>query len=371
LAMTGVSLVAQVAHGAQLTQATVTLSNVVSQGNSSYTISFDAASTSNVGRIDFQYANTASGATLPNTLTTTSATLTSININGSPSAGWSLANTTNGFLSLTNSTPVAVTATQPIVIVLGNITNNSTTSGTQCDSVSNSDSCWIQITDFTASNGSTPVDSTTVTYTVITSVSVTATVDPILLFTVSGVTNSNISTNDAHATGTDSGIQTTTSTATALQFGHVTVGVSKVAQQKLQVETNANNGYDVYNKFTGTNAMIGSANSSNNIDPYTGGGATWSSPTAWTTDPTGSAASVDSGWIGVRTTNGGVSGFGGDDLYGPPVVSDSLTGNKVMHSTIPDIGTSGTYVSYKIRVNANQPADAYTGTVVYNVVANY
>jgi len=375
LTMTGVSLIAQSALAAgQLTQASATLSDVRSTQSSSYTVAFHVATAGAIRQVNFIFANTASGSTVPNVMDTTSATLNNVTVGASnDTSNWSVTTSTNGTINVVRSSATSSLSSNTLVsIKLDGIANNSTTSGTQCDAISNSDSCWIQITDY-SDTGTTLVDKTTVTYTVITAVTVDATVDPILKFTLSGVANTAITSNDPKAASGDAAT-TTTSTATAISFGNITVGASKIAQQKMVVQTNANNGYTVYQKFLGTNPLVGSASASNHFRPFSGSSATWSSPQVWTGDPTGTTANTDTGWIGVRTTDTDVANFNSNDVYGPPVVSDTATGNAVMTSTTPDIGSdpaNAIYVSYKVRVNANQPADKYAGTIIYNVVPSY
>lgn len=370
------------AYAAQLTNASATLTEVRADQSSTYTLTFKAGSAdASLKNLKFVFANTASsGNTAPTGLVTTTAVLTSLTFAGGAdeTADWTLNKVTNGTIFLDHTTGTkSVSAGDTIVAVFTTITNPDVpTTGTsgQCDALNDSESCFLRITTSdTAGGAGAVVDSTTITWTVINAVSVTATVDPILTFTVTGVTNTDITTNDTNAgSGT-----TTTSTATALTFGNITVGTPKLSQQKLQVQTNALLGYNVYNRWIGTGAsttefMAGNASNTNNIDPFIGaaGTATWSAPATWAT-PTGTSPNVNSGWIGVRTTDTDVANFNAANKYGPPTVSG--TGNVVMSSTGPDNGSSGNamYVTYKIEVNAYQPADSYSGTTVYNVVSTY
>jgi len=391
LGMTGVSLVAQVAHGAQLNSAFAQLSVIRPATTSNHSISFKLATSNTVKAIKLVYSNTASGTTSPAHLDTSAATLTFLAESGGSTGtdhhnAWTLDKSTPGTFLLTNSSGVSGTGGGPTgdqyYITLSGITNNDFdfSSVAKCDAATDSDSCWIQIKTYTSDttqDSTTLIDQSTVTYTIAKAVTVSATVDPILKFTVSAVNAGSIVANDTFAAQGDATATQTTSTSTSISFGDVTVSKAKLAQQGLQIQTNANNGYNVYQKFIGTDALTGSASATNNIDPFTGTSATWSSPKAWTADPTGTAASVDSGWIGVRTSsNAGVANFNVNDVYGPPVVDGAGAGttnpgNAVVHSAGPDIGTNVYYVTYKIRVNAFQPADTYTGTSVYNVVASY
>jgi hypothetical protein len=372
LSLTGLGLSS--VSAAQLTSASATVANPSSGVSTSYTFDFLVASAGNIGEIDFQFSNTATGATVPTNLVTTSSTKTSVTgPGGAETANWTLVNATNGLLKMTQ-TPASYSAGAHLVFVFGAINSNTTvTDASQCDAVVDSDSCFLQIRTFavdSSGGAGTAVDKTTVTYTVINPITVSATVDPILIFTVSGVASGSVAGNDANA-GV-AGSTAVTSTSTTLPFGNVTVGQKKVTQQKLDVETNANNGYNVYQRFLTTNYMIGSANASNHFSPFVEGTATWASPKAWAT-PTGSTANTNTAEIGLRTTDAAVSGggFGTSDFYGPP--TNTANGNLVKTSTTPDNGASGTskYVSYKVEANAFQPADSYSGSMVYSVVASY
>ncbi|HSI20507.1 MAG TPA: hypothetical protein VLA04_02230, partial [Verrucomicrobiae bacterium] len=296
---------------------------------------------------------------------------------GGADSGWAIdtTNAATGYLYLLNTTGSAVTQND-FVIVLSTITNPSSTvsGGNECDAVANSDTCYIRIETHTEDTVA-EIDSATyredtgvTTFTVVTPVTVTATVDPSLTFTVAAVTSGNLSTNDSNA----SCANPVTSTSTTLPFGNLGIGIAanRCSQHSLAVATNAPSGYDVYFKFVGTNPLTGTIGS-NNIDVFANSSATFGSPQLFNVDPTGTSANVNSGWIGLRSTD--IGGFG-SNLYAPPAVNNSSTvGDSVMTSSGPDLGTGSNikYVTLKIAVNALQPADTYTGTAQYNVVARY
>lgn len=373
LALTGFNLASPV-QGAQLKNASVTLSDPrPAQSGVSHTISFALATGGNFGGIRFIYSNTASGVSKPTALVTTSATLGAIGIPADDLTNWDqIDTTTDGTVYLIRDSQTTVSANDVITARLDGITNSSQAAA--CDAITNSDSCWVQITTYSDATTlptlpSVAVDTTTTTYTITDSVTVTATVDPILTFTVAAVASGSLTGNDANA-GSGTAV---TSTSTTLPFGNVTVGTAKMAQHQLNTQTNANAGYTVYGKFitASGDVMNGNAVSTNNIDKFTASGASWASPQTWAA-PTGTSANVNSAWIGVRTTDTDVAGFNVSNRYGPPdVLGDSGSGRAVMTSNTPDNGTAPIYVTYKIQANAFQPADLYTGTWVYNVVASY
>lgn len=367
LTFTGLGMVSTT-YGAQLTSASSTLSNPRPNQTSSYTIQFNVATSGNLREVQLQFAIDASATgTVPNSFNASSATLSDLSILTDTEADWAINAATSGQVTLRRaSTATAVTQGDTFLVTLGGVANPDLTSN--CDAVSNSESCFLRIRTY-SDTGSTLVDTTTITYTVTSASTVTATVDPILTFTVAGVNSATISSNDSNV---GSGTAVTT-TATTVPFGNVTVGTAKMGQHQLNTLTNSNGGYFVYGKFvTGSGqVMIGNANSSNNIDKFTGNSATWANPAAFIA-PTGTAANVNAAWLGVRTNDPQVANFGTSNFYAPPDVdSDSGVGKAVMSSTTPDDGTTPAYVTFKIQANAFQPADSYSGTWVYNVVPTY
>jgi hypothetical protein len=373
------------ALAAPLTQASATLSDSRSLVASDHTIQFNVGSTTNVKGIKFQYRIAPSGtSTVPSGLVTSSATLPgasndTITVNSSPSTGWSAGVGTPGTVLVTNSSGTgSLTIGNTISVELDNITNNDATAsggGTQCDAVANSETCYIIVTTYSDTGATTPIDTTTVSYTVISPITVTATVDPSLTLTVTGVTTAaTVQSDDSNSNcGSSADVA---ATATSIPFGNIKVATPVCAQQTLSVATNAQYGYTVDFKFIGASAsanMMQGNNTSNNIDPYT---SAWGSATSMGT-PSGTAANVNSGWLGIRVKNPGsmspgVSGFGTSNYYAGPEVNNTATfSDAVMNSSGPDSGASPTYLTYKLITNALQPSDTYSGTAVLAAIAKY
>ena len=367
LSFSGLGLI-PMAQGAQLTNASVALSDSRPSVSSNHTITFNTGSAGSIREVRFQYANTASGsAVAPTNLDTTASSIGAMSIaTDTDSSNWSLDKSTNGLLILTRTgSGISTSGGATFTVTFNTITNSSEAAA--CDAVSNSDSCFIRISTYTGTGGTGLIDSSTVTYTVIDTVSVTATVDPILTFTVAGVTSTSFGDSNV-GSGTN-----VTTTSTTLPFGNVTVGTPKLAEQQLNTLTNDNNGYYVYGKFITTSGevMSGLANTSNNIDKFTASAATWGAPQTWVA-PAGTTANVNSAWLGVRTSNTVANNNFSSNKYGPPdVLGDTGSGQNVMKSLGPDDGTAATYVTFKIQADAYQPADQYQGTWVYNVVPTY
>ena len=380
--LTGLGLVSS-AHAALVTASSATLTDVRSLTSSNHTVAFHVVGTTNVKAIKLQYRTQASiGSAVPTSLVTSAASLPgasndTITVNSTPATGWTLDKSTPGTFLITNSSGTGtLVASDPISVEVDTITNNDATAsgGGACDTVSNSETCYIRITTYSDTGATTPIDNGVVSYTVITPVTVTATVDPSLTMTVAGITSlATLNSNDANAACTGNDI---TATATTIPFSNIQVSVPECAQQSVSIATNAAGGYIAYAKFVGSTPatdMMQGTTTTNNIDPFTAGGATWGAPAVWA-DPTG-AANVNSGYLGQRVKNPGsmspdVSGFGTSNFYAPPAVTTAI-GNQIMNNSTTDPGTSPTYVTYKIEAGPGQPADTYTGKVVYNAVATF
>jgi hypothetical protein len=383
------------AFAGQLTHNSVTLSDNRVQISSSYSFSFVVPTAGAIKSMSFQFSTTPSGSvTVPSDLDTSSTsnyTITSVADGGTPGTFTKTTPSTNGLLQITSGSGLTAASGDTITAVFGGIKNNDLLS--HCDGLNSNtvDTCYIRIQTYSDAAYSSPVDLGVVSYTVVTAISATATVDPILTFQVYGVaghtTNGLIVSNDANAA--DTGGPTTTavdSTPTTIPFSNVGVNTAKVAQQQLAVQTNANNGYFVYARLLGSAVGGGSGSSlmagsqgSNKIDPFTGTGATWSAPQVFIA-PTSTTTNTNTGWVGMRTNNGvvnagsGVGGFNTINYFSPPAVGTggaTTIGNAVMSDSGPDNGTAKTSITYKIAVNAYEPADSYSGVVVYSAVPSY
>ena len=373
--MSGAGL-ASTAFAGQLTQTNISLADNRTGNADTFTFKFKVASTTTLKGLNFTFATTPSGATtVPSSLTNATPVLSPANtvtFQSTGVAGWTAATTGPGVINVTNAAGATVmTAGDNVIVVLSGINNNITTGGTQCDTAPDSDTCYVRVSTYSDATNTTLVDSSVGSYTVIYPTTVTATVDPSLVMTIIGVAGGSITTNDPQAVTATSVVATTTTNT--IPFGNVGVGVANMAQQGLTVATNAQYGYNVYQKFVGlggTPDMMQGSNTTNNLDPYVNGGATFVAPTLFNTAPLGNVASVNTGVVGIRTSNAFVPNFGTNDFYAPPAVGLAI-GNAVMTSVTPDNGLTTTWVTYKIRTNSYQPADKYTGTVVYQAVATY
>jgi hypothetical protein len=394
---------ASTAFAAPITEAQTWLSDSRSATASQHTFFFKVPSTTSIGAIRFAYriapvitaaapsGLTTTAASLVGGLITTGATLVNGTVTGgTQSTVWTSTVTTAALPYITKAAGTgALTANITVAAQLSNITNNNgtITGAGECDTVTSSDTCYVgvttfnttattpQITDVTTTTPTNSIDFAWFTYTVLSAVTVTATVDPSLTFTLAGVASGAIGTNDTNASCSGTNVTTTAST---VPFGNMTVGAgnAKCGQHDMRVATNAANGYITYMKFLGATAAANTMQgivTTNNIDPWTG---TWGTPTAFTPG-FGTVSNVNSGFIGARVVvaagqTPGVAGFASSNVYAGPEVNNTNTyTNAVMNSNSPDAGSAASFTTYKFMVSALQPADTYTGTVLYMVSPKY
>lgn len=194
-------------------------------------------------------------------------------------------------------------------------------------------------------------------------VTVSASVDTSLTFTVTGVNSS--STVNGSATTTIA-----TSTPTTLPFGTLPIGVSRTLAHDLAVTTNASAGYTVTVQQSGALQSTTGAT----IDGFIDGNNTIT-PTAWQ-GPSAAIANPNTyGHWGITSNDTAVPGragqFGSDQW-----VSGSTTPIAIMGHTGPSDGTTLGYgaarVGYQIQISALQEAgDDYSTTLRYIVTPTF
>ncbi|MCX7997198.1 MAG: hypothetical protein N2691_05625 [Patescibacteria group bacterium] len=293
-------------------------------------------------RIDF--CTTASGScTVPSGLNTTGAALSADTIEGAtPTTDF----TTNGTVII-NIVGNSVSETGQTGVTLTGITNPTTINTTY----------FARITSFSDA-GTTVIDTSTVAFAILdtTSIAVTASVDPTLTFTVTGVSSGST----VNGATTD-----VTTTATTVPFGTLSSGDPSIAAHDLTVVTNAVNGYTI--TVRGLTAPVLQAGSEN-IDEFTGTNA---SPVNWSA-PSGTTASVNTGYFGY-TTNDSTLGTGTANRFtnsGPNWAGTTTTAAEVAYSPT-GVTTETTRIGWRAEVNGLQPAGAYSGTVVLVATPTY
>ncbi|MEI6477501.1 MAG: hypothetical protein WCO52_00745 [bacterium] len=309
-----------------------------------HVITFTTATTSDIQRVAFQFSTVSAGTTKPSHLSLSSATLGTVSGLGS---GWSLntASAGDGLIYIGRDTPAEVTASSSASVDLQNITNPHIA---DCNSgtINLSDTCYVAITTF-SDDSHTHIDSGETTYVI--------TEDPSFSFQISSVPVSQ----------THNGVTTTVAgSGTEFPFGNMSPGNVQYAAHKLQITTNAPRGYTVYAYL---NEPISGSNPDNQISPFGAVDATWSTPQNWAT-PSGTSANSNSGWIAANTSDTRVSGWSSASAKFGPI---STTKHAVATSTTADRTEVTIYVSYAFGINAVQPADTYSGKIIYEVDALY
>lgn len=215
--------------------------------------------------------------------------------------------------------------------------------------------CYVRISVYSATDYSGTPDTAIVSLTVTRAVSVSARVDPVFTFTVTGIAGSS-------ATRNGTALSAVTTTVTTIPFGNLTAGTEKFAAQQLTVTTNTVGGFTIAAYLT---ANLSGTAYGDDIDPFIGDSANQSIPQSWTV-PTGTVSSANTGWLGVGTDDTGVSGQANNAFYSLNMNSDFLV------ASCPNSASARvTNVVYGIEVNSYQQADNYTGTLLYDALPVY
>lgn len=193
---------------------------------------------------------------------------------------------------------------------------------------------------------------------IVENVTVTATVDTIFTFTVTGVANNTL-VNSGDTTGGPT-------TATTIPFGELEADTASTAAQNLEVSTNASNGFVV---TVAADQQLTSGNGAD-IDGYADG-AYDTVPAGWTSPGATPGLENEAGHWGISSSDTTLTA-GLSDLYngGDDFVSASSTPVEVFRHDGPTDGSvsgEGTAnVIYKVEITALQEAaDDYTATLTY------
>lgn len=190
-------------------------------------------------------------------------------------------------------------------------------------------------------------------------VTVTATVQSSLTFTINGVTSGTSCPNTGNAASV-------TTTSTAIPFGTLAVNTPKTACQQLVVSTNATNGF-VTTVQQNQNLTSAAGDQINKFSGSSGSADAWTTPETWAS-PAGS--------------NHGYFGFTTDDIAAAPDGYDKFATNKLagyQANTTPyevqtatgPVSNETNYASYEIEVNNLQEAGVYTNTLMYICTATF
>lgn len=321
------------AQAAQLSAASLSLSDPRPSQTSTYTITASGFTTAtNIGCIEVDLGSSSDGTGSPAGLNTASSAFSSQTITATGT--WAVNNTQSAAhkLRLTNATPVAP-QTGSRTAVWSGVTNGST-SGTGYFGV------FKTYTDDTCT---TAVDTVTVQFIYTDGQQVTITVDPSLTFSVAGVA----SAQTVNGSTTNS---TTSSTTIPLA---PTLGTNSVAAQTITVSTNAGSGYTVYIRYTGQ-----PASGSNDVDDLGGDG----SPTPNSTPVAFTAAGTEA--FGY-TTEDTTLGTGTAGRFGSGNWAAFSTSNAEVAYNAAAVANQATKVGFQTGISTGTASGSYTSTVIY------
>ncbi len=264
-------------------------------------------------------------------------------------ADWSVATTANTITISIDTGSIAVGASTTILIGL-NATNEGSPN-TRIANPAGEGSYPIGITAGTADSGETRV-------VILAAVEVTATVNTIFTFEVSGV-NAGGTVNGEDITGTTS--------STSIPFGVLEAGTlnATTSAQLLTVGTNAANGYVVTVQtdtpfWSTTGAVIDGFQNGSNIN----------TPTTWST-PTGIIGSANTwGHWGITSDDTSIESRTGSQFGTNLFIAASTTPREIMQHNGPvngaGVGVGTTTIGYKVEISALQEAaDDYSTTLTY------
>ncbi len=251
-------------------------------------------------------------------------------------------------LTLTSPSDVPQASATPFVIKIG---NHAAGGNNQIVNPSATTSYAIDI-------GGTMPDSGQVRVAIIEEVTVSASVDTSLSFTITGV----------GASSTVNGSPTTTSGTTtnlSLPFGTLGINVSKVLAQDLTITTNATHGYSVTVEQSGALQSTTGATIDGFID-----GADTASPAAWQAPGALLANPATYGHWGITSNDATTSRLAPDEFGVDEWIAGTTSPRVIMGHTGPSDGTeqgSGyARIGYQIQISALQEAgDDYTTTLRY------
>jgi hypothetical protein len=330
----------QPASAAVLTTSSMALSDPrPSQASVQYTFTGSSVSLSAIKCAKIVFATTASGTTVPTSMSTSSAALSGTSNYFPTPAGWTVDASTNGTVKITNATGETPASASGRTIVLTGITNGATADTNY----------FAQVTTYNNVDcATTPVDSATVAFIFTNGQSVSMTVDPSISFSVAGTSSGTTCNGQA---------STVTTTATTVPLGTITTSANAVGVQNLTVTTNAGNGYTVNARYTAK-----PTSGSNDIDDHSGSNA---APTAF------SAAGTEA--YGY-TTNDATLGTGTADRFtssgGNKWAAFTTTNAEVAYNNAA-VSSQTTCVGHQSGVAGTTSAGTYTTTAIYTATPVY
>ncbi|MEI6690376.1 MAG: hypothetical protein WCL07_01365 [bacterium] len=306
---------------------------------------FTTSATTAIKQVDISVCTTPSGSCVaPSGYSAGTPTLASNNIAG---AGRTTTAPTANAMRIVVTTPAAQ-ATQAVTLSFTGTTNPSTVNTTYFARVTIYSDAGTTIIDGPDAIGFAILDTT--------SISVTATIDPTLTFSIAPVTSG------ATVNGATANI---TTTATTIPFGTLVATSPKIGAHDVTVTSNAGVGYVITVKGATTPVLT---SGSDNIDEFTGTNA---APATWSS-PAGTSNSVNTGFFGY-TTNDTTLGTGTATRFtsaGPKWAGTSATPGEVAYSAI-GVTSEVTRIGWQTEVNSLQAPGSYSGSVILVATPTY
>jgi hypothetical protein len=338
------------AEAASVTNASDTLSNSAPGLASNHTVAFTTSNGMSIGH-NFTLTFASQFDTSPVTITDVDLSVAAVDqtiASGTAGVGqWGVTGLGTDAITFTTPTNAGVASSSAVVVRIG---SNATGGTIRIVNPSATTSYAIDI-------AGTMQDSGQVKVAIVDQVTVLASVDASLTFTVAGV-------NSGQAVNSSPTTTIAASTPTTLPFGTLPVGVSRVLAHDLTVATNASQGYTVTVQQTGDLQSTTGATIDGFID-----GADTATPAAWI-NPSASISNPDTyGHWGI-TSSDHASTSRAVEFSNDTWVSGSTTPVIVMGHDGPsngiEAGSSAARVGYQVQISALQEAgDDYTTTLRY------
>jgi hypothetical protein len=306
----------QTASAAQITGRSVTIGTSLASASTTYSFTFTVPSSTVIQSAAFEACTTASGAcSTPAGFSVASSTLTAQPTNLGDASGWTVSTATAGSLRLSKSGNVAA-PTGAQTVGFSNVVNPSATNST----------FFFRMTTYSAANWTSAIDTGIVATSTAGQITVTASVDETLTFTLAAATA---------ALGVLSSASTSSATST------------------MSAGTNAATGYNI---TVNGSTIAGLTTSSSPITSSIGTSQFGLNVVDNATPNVGSNPSGGSGTFGT--------GYGTVDSY------KFLTGSTIATASVPTATTTFT-VSYIANITTAIPAGSYSTVLTYIATANF
>lgn len=332
-----------IVEAATLTSASASLSDSrVSATAVSYTLQFSSVTTSLMKCMKVEFLDAVTAGSKPTGMTITSLALSASSNYVPAPASWSVSNNNStGVSSITFATGATPASASSRTVILTGITNGSVASTTY----------FIRFSTYNNVDCvSSPIDNSTTAFIYTNGQTVSATIDPILTFSVSGVASG-----QTVAGSVNTNIATT---STTVPFGTLSASTNRIGAQDLSIATNAGSGYTITVAYTGPL----SNGSGGTVTDWTGTNA---APTI-----IGSAGTSAFGY----TTDDLTLGTGSTSRFTPQLTlpkwaAFTTSPLEIGYSAVPAAETIR--VGYIAGISTTTPAGSYVTTVIYIVTPIY